>query len=39
MKHRKGPFSEDLRAVSEMAGRLPGPFRPAALGKSRQHLR
>ena len=39
MKHRKGPFSEHLRAVFEMAGRLPGPFRPAAPGKRRPRLR
>ena len=39
MKHRKGPFSEDLRAAFEAAGRVPGPFRPAASGKSRRRLR
>jgi len=39
MKHRKGPFSEDLRAVFAMAGRLPGPFRPALPERDRQGLR
>lgn len=39
MKHRKGPFTEDLRAVFEMAGRLPRPFRPAPRGRDRQRLR
>jgi len=37
MKHRKGPFSEDLRAAFEAAGRHP--FRPAASGRRRRHLR
>lgn len=37
MKHRKGPFSEDLRAALEAAGRHP--FRPAASGKRRRHPR
>ncbi len=39
MKHRKGPFSEDLRTAFAAAGRIPGPFPPAASGKSRQCLR
>jgi len=39
MKHRKGPFSEDLRAAFEAARNVPGPFRPAASGRRRRHLR
>ena len=38
MKHRKGPFSEDLRAALEAAGSVPGPFRRAAPGRHRRHL-
>jgi len=37
MKHRKGPFSEDLRAAFEAAGRHP--FRPAASGMRRRRRR
>lgn len=39
MKHRKGPFSEDLRAALGTTARGPGPFRPAAPvkdGRSRR---
>lgn len=37
MKHRKGPFSEDLRAAFEAARSRP--FRPAASGRRRRHPR
>jgi hypothetical protein len=34
MKHRKGLFSEDLRAMFEMTGRDPGPFRAVASSEA-----